>query len=139
MASTLSSFFVTQNFDAAWSCYQDWQAFQQKRNLNNQVGLAGCRINGHICWDVCITQALHDARVTEIDAQTAKLRTPILQASRWGLFIAVPLAVAALSGGAWRSSTSQQQPVTTEMHEEPQQHRSRKMSELLSSWAQGVI
>jgi hypothetical protein len=63
MPLCLQSFLATQNFETAWYSYQTWSAFQRELGRAGEVELVGLRINGKNCWEVLITQALHDERV----------------------------------------------------------------------------
>ncbi len=63
MDAKLRNFLTTPNLEAAWRCYQDWCEFQEQVGRENEVGFAGCFINGKTCWQVLITQDLHDERI----------------------------------------------------------------------------
>lgn len=56
----LHSFFATRDFTVAWSAYEQWLSYQKQLGRTHEVKLAGCRINDRNCWEVLITQALHD-------------------------------------------------------------------------------
>lgn len=54
------SFFATRDFTAAWRVYAQWLHRQAQLGRQHEVKLAGCRINRRTCWEVLITQELHD-------------------------------------------------------------------------------
>lgn len=62
MSKKLQSFFTTENFESAWKCYQDWCIFQEQIGCTHQVEFGGCRVNGKNCWEVRLSQSLHDKR-----------------------------------------------------------------------------
>jgi hypothetical protein len=64
------SFFVTRDFNAAWQTYCQWSDFQDTLGRRHEVRLAGCRVNSHNCWDVRISQELHDERVKQFESVT---------------------------------------------------------------------
>lgn len=129
MTSKLSSFFATRDFDAAWHCYQDWCRFQQCLELGHQVELAGCRINGYTCWDVRVSQELHNARAALLDDAVSRRRISILRPLQWGMLLALPLAVVGLSGGVWPSSTRSPHSLETEAQKETQPVRRNRWNE----------
>ncbi|PSB33417.1 hypothetical protein [Stenomitos frigidus] len=66
MSYCLQSFLATQNFEAAWYCYKSWSDFQQELGRAGEIEFVGCRVNGKNCWEVFITQALHDERAKRL-------------------------------------------------------------------------
>lgn len=54
------AFFATTDFTIAWYVYRQWLEYQLRLGRNGEVKLASCHINGQTCWDVLITQVLHD-------------------------------------------------------------------------------
>lgn len=60
------SFFATKDFTSAWRVYRQWVDFQTTLGRQHEVRLAGCRINGQNCWEVLISQDLHDERLKHL-------------------------------------------------------------------------
>lgn len=63
------SFFATKDFTSAWRVYCQWLDFQTSVGRQHEVRLAGCRINRCNCWEVLISQELHDQRLQHLQLQ----------------------------------------------------------------------
>lgn len=80
MSKKLQTFSVTENFESAWWCYQDWRTFQAQIGCTHQVELGGCRVNGKNCWEVRLSQSLHDERAG-VNSATLSRSNPDSQAN----------------------------------------------------------